>query len=147
MLRRIIGWPRSKSETLLNSVESILVIFDFFEVLCTVRLWSKSHFFQNMHRLVTPKSKTSCGQDFVHFWKIRGSKNHKCWKFSDSTFFLWNEDISKFYQFQSSNANTSLYIHENQFSNISTIASIQSYAIYIILTQLRVTQKVCIFGP
>ena len=28
-----------------------------------------------------------------------------------------------------------------------TIASIQSYAIYAILTQLRVTQKVCIFGP
>ena len=91
-----------------------------------------------MHRLVTPKSKTSCGQDFAHFWKIRGSKNRKCWKISDAIFFLRNENISKFYQFfffffssstandfatreetlslskiyQSSNTNTSLYVYE-----------------------------------
>ena len=60
---------------------------NFFEVLCTVILSPKPHFFQNMHRLVTPKSKTSCGHDFVHFGKIRGSKNQRCSKFSDHIFF------------------------------------------------------------
>ena len=70
-----VGWPRSKSETLLNSVESILVIFNFFEVLCTVRLWSKSYFLQNMHRLVTPKSKTFWGQDSSLFGWLRIQKS------------------------------------------------------------------------
>ena len=51
-----------------------MVFLDFFVVLCTVRLWPKSHFFQNMHRLVTPKLKTLWGQRSCVFWIFRGSK-------------------------------------------------------------------------
>ena len=62
-----IGCPRSNFETLLNSVKSKIVFLDFFEALCSMVLWSKSHFFQTMHRQKMVFLDFLCYGDFVTF--------------------------------------------------------------------------------
>ena len=94
-----LGWSRSNLKMLLNSVNLVFVFFDFLGVLCSVRVWSRSHFFQKMHRLRTPKSEIPWPQDFCYIWKIKGSRKRNALTPHFKFFESFNFENSKHLQY------------------------------------------------